>query len=388
MKTVEYTKESTNKIYKFFNLPLYTLSYNYSTGERTQKFLGGLITTKKNDCTLIKDSEKNIKFLGINLLKRIEDKEARTYYFINIPLKKISLEKIFKDKFIKYFDKKYDDIYLLNANGGEIYLFLTYVIDAVLKKNNSKSPLIVTNREYHKDLVKIICPEIPCLVIKNFRCNIQKKSFKIDNFNFTVVFPHTYFQQVEFDIKNNPDTAHYFKSILKYFNVSNDELSYRKIQIPKQDEESALSKAKKENLNLDNFIFLAPEAQSCELIEEKFWIDLIKDYQSKGFDIFVNLKDNMVKLENISFKTFPLTFPEAFALAKKAKKIITLRSGINELLLQTGVEMEVYYTNFRHRETFGMINAQKVINGFKLKEIPNTDKAHEHLIKTDSKYGA
>lgn len=375
MKIFECKKTNTKRIFKFFGLTIYHLEHDYLTSERTQSFLGGLITTLRVNNVYTCHIEKNIKFLGKTIAKRIEDENNRTYYLANIPVKKISLEKIFIKNYFKYLDKKYDDIYIINANSGEIYLFLTHVLDAALKKNNSKAPLLLATKKYHMELIKMICPEIPCVLIKKFKHNIKKDSFKIDNFRFFMVFSQDHFIKVELDIKNKrKGEAHYFKSILERFNISQDEISMRKIQTTTHDEESVINKAQNANLNLNNFIFIAPEARSCELIDNKFWIALINDYNAKGFDIFVNLSDDMLDLTGAKYKSFDISFVEAFVLAKKAKKIITLRSGINELLMQTGVETEVLYTRFKHREFSRDMTVEHIVAGFSLMQLPNYKK--------------
>ena len=111
VKTDKYTR-----VVKLFGTTLYKQVYNCNTTERSQNFLGGLITTYKISNIYDYHIEKNVKLLGIPIIKRCENDNDKIWYFLNIPIKKLSLITIFKEKYSKYFDKKYDDIYILNAN--------------------------------------------------------------------------------------------------------------------------------------------------------------------------------------------------------------------------------------------------------------------------------
>jgi hypothetical protein len=273
----------------------------------------------------------------------------------------VSLLNIFKKEYFKYFDKKYDDIYILRANSGEIYLTLTYLIDALIKKNGSKNPLLVATQKYHVDIIKMICPDIPYVYSKKWHIRINGTTFNIDNFRFFLLFDSRHFKQVELDIKENPlGQHHYFKSILNKLELTENDISMRKMVVPPEDERSMLDKIAKIGLNINNFVFLAPEAQSCKLYDEDFWVELINRFQEKGVDVFVNLVEDDIKLKGAKdYKTCDLTFSEAFALAKHSIKIVSLRSGFTEFLLQTDVPIDVLYTKFRHRTFFDDMDVSK-----------------------------
>lgn len=123
---------------------------------------------------------------------------------------------------------------------------------------------------------------------------------------------------------------------------------------------------------MNNFVFLAPEARSCQLMDNNFWIKLINTLNANGYDIFVNMVDNILDLKDAKYKTCELTYSEAFALAKRAKKIISLRSGFTEFLLQTETPIDVLYTKFKIRHYFRDMAVEEVMAGFGIKDIPNT----------------
>ena len=142
------------------------------------------------------------------------------------------------------------------------------------------------------------------------------------------------------------------------------------VNVPNESEKSMLNKIKSLNLDLSKFIFIAPEAITCELLDNSFWKILIEDFKNLGFDIFVNLVDTKFNIGLDNYKTCSLSVSEAFALAKRAKKIVTLRSGFSELLVQAGVPIDILYNKFRNRRCFNDISVKLVMEGFSLKKLP------------------
>lgn len=377
MKIYEYIRGENERTIKLFGKTFMSQTSDYMTAERDQTFLGGLITTKKINDPTTDCSNKEIKIFNKTIIKREEKDNYRVYCIGSKCICRTSLLDEFKKQYFKYFDKKYDDIYILRANSGEIYLTLTYIIDALIKRNNSKSPLLVATQKYHVDIIKMICPDIPYVYTKKLRIRISGDSFNIDNYRIFLLYDSYHFKQVEHDIKNNPlGEHHYFKSILKRLNMTEHDIKYRKISVSPEDEQTMLNKIVKTGLNINKFVFIAPEAQSCKLYDEDFWVELINRFQAKGYDIYVNLVDDDIKLKGaIDYKTADLSFAEAFALAQRAKKIVSLRSGFTEFLLQTDVPIDVLYTKFRHRHFFDDMDIYHVMSGFGLTQIPFVDKS-------------
>lgn len=376
MKIVEYIKRDTDRIAKIFGYPIMERISDYKTAERLQKFLGGIVTTYKIDNPMSGSSQKDIKIFGRSIIKKVEENNYRTYLLFGKVFKRISLIETFNKQYSKFFEGDYDDIYILRANSGESYLTLTYVLDALIKRNQSKKPLIVATSKYHVDMIRMICPEIPYVYIKKMNINIHCQEFNIKNKRFFILFDNAHFKTVENDIKNKPlGEAHYFKGIIQELNITNVELTYRQMKVSLDDEHSMLAKVANIGLNLNKFIFITPEAQSCKLYDEDFWCELINQFQAKGYDVFVNLTGNDVNLRTATdYKACFLTFAEAFALAKHSKKIVSLRSGFTEFLLQTGVPIDVLYTKFRYRHLSDDLDIYHVMSGFGLTQLPFVDK--------------
>lgn len=381
MKIFEKNKTDFKREFKLLGFSLMEQETDYNTTTRIQRFLGNLVTTIKTKDYKTDNSAKEIRVLNYPIMERIDKDNFRKYILFGKVVKKISYIEKFKKENFKYFDKKYDDIYILRANSGEIYLTLTYVIDKLIERNQSKNPLLVATKKYHVDMIKMICPNIPFIYIEDIDLRFTGLEFKIENFRFFYLFDNPHFQKVELDIKHKPfGEAHYFKSILDDLNMTYDDISMRRMIVPLQDEASMKEKVSKIGLNLDNFIFISPEAQSCKLYNEDFWGELINILNKEGYDVFVNRVTKDVNLEYATtFKSCNLTFAEAFALAKRAKRIISLRSGFTEFLIQTNTPMDVLYTKFRQRHSFDDLDITHVMSGFGLLTLPgiNKDKIRE-----------
>lgn len=375
MKVFENTKHSKKEKFKILGIPIFEQTSDYMTAEIHQKILNGVISTVKNNNKDSDGSNKEIKIFGKTILKREEKDNYRKYYLGNLKIYQVSLLKIFKKRYFKYIDGDYDDVYILRANSGEIYLLLTYLLDSLLKKNGSKHPLFVATKKYHVDMIRMICPEIPYVYVGKLRLKLSEKPFIIDGKRFFLLFNRYYFRQVEQNIKSNElGKYHYFQGIMDRLGMTEEDISMRRINVSPEDEKSMLEKAKSTGLNLEKFVFISPEAQSCEMLDEDFWLELISQFKAKGYDVFMNLVGEEFKLKNTSsYKTCRLTFAEAFALARLSKKIISLRSGLTEFLIQTGVPMDVLYTKFSQRAFVNDMNIDQIISGFGLMKIPFID---------------
>ena len=148
-----YSKTDNSRKLKFLGLSVYSASVEFRTNLRKQSFVCGLLKTVKTGDIYATDTDKKIQLFGLNILSREIRKNDIQWKFLGINIKHDNLYNKFKKKYFKYFDKKHDDIYLLNANSGEAYLFLTYCLDACIKKYGSKKTLLVATKPYNIEFI-------------------------------------------------------------------------------------------------------------------------------------------------------------------------------------------------------------------------------------------
>ncbi len=379
----EYKKNKNNRELKFLGIKIYEYNSDYLTDKRYQKFLFGLIKTLRRDNFYKNYSIKIFKFLNIPFIKRVDKGNERKYYFFNILIKKDKISAIFKRRYFHLINGKADSVFVLNSNSGEVCLFLMYAIDVLIKRDNIKKPLIIATKKYHIDLIKLICPEIPFIYIGKIRPMLKADYFNIEDIKFYTIFTYKHFLETELDIKNDR-SAHYFKSILNHSKINENEIKQRKIKIPDEFYNSLYKKIRKTSLDLNNFVFISPEAASCVPVDNEFWINLIKNLNCKGVSVFVNQikNDSGFEQSDIHYINTPLSFGEAVALAYLSKRIITLRSGINECLIQANVPTEVYYTSFKPRPVLNDMKADDVKRGFSLLNLCEQDnKIKEYIFE-------
>ena len=377
MKILKTIKNNEVKKTTFWGINIYEQKYDFDKNLiKYQKFLNGLITTCKNNDYKNNFTEKNINFLGKKLIKITEKDDICEYYLFNARIKSIRISQKFYNKYKKYFKEKYDDFYIINANSGEACLFLSMLIDSFMKKRESKNPLIIATKKYHVDLIRMLCPEFSYVLLENLNLNIKKDEFSVGNKRFFIIFTHAYFAKTEQDIKTKQvGQAHYFNSMLKRLKLTENDINKRIPKVSEKASNSVIKKAKKIGLNLNNFIFIAPEAQSCMPIDYGYLKERIKKYKAEGLDIYLNLKSNNNYYTQLECKSLNLSLTEAYILAKHSKKILALRSGLCELLTFTNKPIEIVYTKFRYRHLFEDMDVNNVISGFTMMLIPNIDKS-------------
>lgn len=356
-----------------FGFPLYM--YENTSNSYVKEFLGGFISINRNK-SKIKDLKTFRVFNKTVYVRMIED-DFINYYFSGKLVKKVSLTNLFYKKYLKKVKYTYDDVYILDCNSGEIYLFLAYIAKAFLKKNNSQSPLFVATKKYHVDILKIYYPNAKYIFVPKSKLKTKSSYWKINGHQFFMLFSSDYFGKIEKDIKYGEiNSVHYFDRMLEYLGLTRKDCTASNITIPTDDQKSLYEKVNKLGLNLNNFIILAPEALTCEEIEYLFWQNLADELLKRNFDVYINVTCQNLPFKNC--KNTSLNYREVLFLAQKAKAVISLRSGLSEFLLSTEIPNITIYTKFRDRGSSGF-SVDKGIAGFSMAKIPFVKK--ENIIE-------
>lgn len=345
------------------------------------KLIQKVFYKNKSKCDLIKKSfffgvfyykhnlenySSEFRLFGLPILKTKFKMGYKKFYFLGFGFFQQSSRKILYNTLLKELGNQYDNIFINFNCSGETYLFLSYL-------NPPKNSVFVATKKYHVDLCNMIHPNITCVYLPNvinLRSfdDVYKECYK--NKNFYNVLPFNHFVKLEKRLKTGED-VHYCEEICKTMGVEYSTKALRP-QIPKNVKKSAIEKIHRIGLNIENFVFLCPESQSNENPDDKFWIKIVDDLYSKGFDVFLNMLD--LKPEYGIAKTCFLTFEEAYYVASLSKKIIGLRSGFIEYLTSIqNIPITCYYTDFKDRGLLPALNVHKVLKGFSLKYLPNVN---------------
>lgn len=322
----------------------------------------------------------------------------KLYFILGIKLysKPLKFLSDFKTEYIDKIDSQHDDIYILLHHLGDAFRMLT-LIKEIIKEKQSKNPLIIVFDNSFEDMIKMMNIDIPYVNIqtkKPFKARMEKQ-FSTDIFwlgGFRIILLwNNWWSGTKYSKKRKslPPEANHLNSIADTYNVTYDSSKMGKINILKDSEKYMISKSQQAGLNLDNFVFLAPEAFAFTTFSETFWKEIIKILQNTGYDVFINMvacrnivrKDSytnnkskiltLYKVQNV--KTFYLTIAEAYALACKSKIIISQRSGFSELLVQTKVPMCVLYSGNEKNN----VEKWKIANSLLSSPFADCTKIHE-----------
>ena len=336
---------------------------NKSSGDYLKKsYVLGLFYYKEN----IKIYSKEFRIIGLPFWKKKIKQGFEKYYLFGLVVFQKSSRKRLYNTILKEIQNKYEHIFINFNCSGETYLFLSYI-------NPPPNSIFIATRKYHIDLCRMMHPNIECIYLPdiiNLRSfdNVYKEEYKDKTFYNILPFKH--FVRLEKNLKNGLD-VHYCKEICKTMGVEYS-ANTKFPTVSENAKNSALDKAKRIGLNLNNFIFLCPESQSNEDPKEDFWKNIINDFYNKGYDVFLNVLEQNPKFGTA--KTCFLTFEEVYYIASLSKKIIGLRSGFIEYLTSIkNVPITCYYTDFKDRCKLKPIDAETVLKGFSLKKLPNVE---------------
>lgn len=334
---------------------------------RIQKFVEGLIYTKRIR-TKVKE-RKVFKVFNLPISERITENDIVKYSLFGYTYKKINLQNIFYEKYLKPVKVDYDDVYILHANSGEAYLFFAYCAKSFLNKNNSKKPLFVATQDYHVDIVNMYLPGANVIYIENLRLKTKSNKWIVNNHNCYMIFSPIHFDNVEKDAcKKEIGQVHYLNSINETLNISDIDYTKPVIKVTPQVKQSLLQKINKLDLNLKNFVIIAPEAQTCEELQFSLWQKVAIELKNRGFDVFLNIVNKENSIDGC--KSAFLTYQEVYQLATQAKAVISLRSGFTEFLLPSNIPNITIYTKFRNRKKNKSFSVEKTISAFSMHKFP------------------
>lgn len=311
-------------------------------------FLGGLyreIVTFED----YGEASRQSSFLGIPIWGRKLDQQAISWHIgSSFVLKKISvsnklsleLNSIFTGLPVRPINGR-KHIFVFWANSGEIALLLMFFWKQLLERyviHDPQEVVVMCTKQYHQDMLKLYFPEIRSVVAKPKILRYVLDDLEAGDWYVHMCFPGRYFARFEDSVKGIP--VNYLKWMSKWFDLKvespvkpNDQVLNRALDSAMekltQEQKDALKIGTKKGLAI-----LALESfSSCSLEDEfkqKVRSDASKEY---------------VVLDNSS----RFSYLEMFAVATKAKKLIALRSGLVDFLMNSGIDMCIYYTDFYDR---------------------------------------
>ena len=223
---------------------------------------------------------------------------------------------------------------------------LNFFMKGLTNKWKVKNPCLMSQREIYKELF-VLYTDIPfyhidleqneyAFYLPNRNVKYKKKTFHL--------WHCTLGEAIEFEkkwgISNFTHAIDWYKELSGISLLNNIEPVFKQDVI-----DSAERKIRKNKLNMENFVFLAPSANTTKKIEESLWKEIANQFRRKGYDIYVNTVERRSEIG----ESTQLSICEAAYIASRAKRIIALRSGFSELLasIRNRGNLIIVYSSFR-----------------------------------------
>lgn len=263
-----------------------------------------------------------------------------------------------KRKVIAFFDRT-----------GETYINCLHLKEYCIEKKISEY-CIITPFAYLVDIIKVFSPGIPIFIVPKifYQLHFLNKSIvKLQDITIHQILFHTHFIEMEKRIRLG-ENINFYDAILTRLNLTKKDY-YNEFFFSKEIENNVNKKMKLNNLKENEFIILAPEAQSNGSLSDKFWQDLSLYINNNGIDVLFNVTKNTIA--NQYGKTIYFNLTEAMYIARKAKKIIGIRSGYMDLVSASNKPIYCIYYPFGNRGKYlPYLSASEVFKSYSLKMLP------------------
>lgn len=267
----------------------------------------------------------------------IDNENIRKKLGYLFPSKNLS-EKLYQDIMSKYNLHDIDYIFVTASGIGD-----TFFVAAYLNMLKKESDLRIA------------------ILLRDYKCYEMVKTFDIDEiivdkeFSIRAFHSSDYPQiikkystiKVHFPYVANK-IPEYFGEHYKYLiGVKNNNQAPPPINIPQKFLEEATNEFKKLKLNPDKTIILSPEAVyfNYKALDEEFWLQMANKLTLMGYQVLFNTKNPIYKKYNCFF---PQEIMLCVAMVRKAKHLISFRSGLNDICAGFGVsnQISIYPKNF------------------------------------------
>lgn len=327
-----------------------------------------------------------VRFLGMRIYQRwIKDSQfvTKILWHKNILSTKRRINKIHRN--IKNEFKNIKEVFILFNNTGETFLYLNAMANEFKKRSDIA---IVYTRNYHIQLLEHILGKGKYLFEKDLNsAHVNKdcnKEYIIDEVKYHMIAPATYFIKYENSIhqeNNIKNIKHFYMNFIDNFAEGRSFKSYPIIGEDVID--SANRKIKFLNIP-SKFLLICNETWSNENFSDTFYQQLCFNLNNKGLHVVFNstFLSNANSYGTSSF----FSIKEIIYIASKAISVIGIRSGILDIITPYSKNVIALYTDFRNRgKDLPSLNAEKVLQAFTLKKLPNTSHIKISEIVVDEK---
>lgn len=263
-----------------------------------------------------------------------------------------ALQARLKKEILDRIDPSHDDVYMLLLHTGDAYAMLCFM-EAMIRRHKSRNPVVAVWSHKHEQLAAMVCPGLPRVHLSGplpaaqyFERLIRASQIRVGPFRvFLCPNYHVLHQRIDNPIyRRLYPHMHALQQYERHLGLKLDQINVPRLRLLPEAEAEALREAQRHGLDVRRFVMLIPEAYSRKSPPWTFWKVLAMAMRARGYDVYVNALFSQSWPAEAG-QTFALSLGAAYALAWRAKRIIALRSGMLEPLVQSGVPMDVIYSD-------------------------------------------
>ena len=264
---------------------------------------------------------------------------------------------------------KSENVFIITTASGETYLFSLFY--HWINKQNTQ---FYTTRKKTYEVLKLFGVREVRFLDGCENMFFNKSEYVYQNTKIKIIFSDEFWFKFWRTEKHIIDE---FKQTLK-LNIDN-KLLIPKLNIQETTKKTLEKKLRSMKLNINKFVFLSPEAASLEELDVSFWGEIVEKLKLKGFDVFNNSLNKKSKIPGTKMEK--LTVDEALLLAKRAKVIVGLRSGLLDVLSSTLTPMCIVYNQMKNSRNPYLFNCYENYTFKKYPYIPS--KLFEYKISNE-----
>lgn len=264
---------------------------------------------------------KNIKFLGIPIIKIRKREHCEKRYFLGIQYKVKKIANQYKS-FLDGFKENAGFIRNRKIQVNAHNLGETVIYARTAKYWLEKDALVFGIHPQHVEIFKMYAPEIPL-----FYCG--KGNFENDTADALDNHFKILLSSKDLEVMNL-ERKPFWTQYEKFLGVDFSKLDIKPAVIEDSERKMAMQKLKALHINTKKYVFMTTKAKSLEHLPDFFWNDLEKELRKMGYDIVYNSQ--------------MFTLAEAYVIAQNSKALISLRSGFNDVLSEVKVPQFMIYT--------------------------------------------
>ena len=279
--------------------------------------------------------KRSIYLWKFPLIKIKRDEHYEKRYFLGVQYKVLKFDPPKRDFLEAWMCESFK-----NVKNCNIRIVLANLGEAVVYARTHQywykpGMLLFVTRPQHREIFGMFAPGIFTFYCGDVILNEPRTDRNGNNFR-AVLFNE---ELIEINKSGKP----FMQSWQEYLKSDFSNLVYQKAKISEIAKTTALRKANALGVDLDKFAFFMTFARSQDLLPRSFWEEIEEKLKTVGLDVLYN--------------SALFTMEEAYVLAEHSKAIISLRSGLNDVLSEIEVPQYIIYTHNRwHSDLQPMYN--------------------------------